>query len=194
MNSLRGHVQTQTSFSTLSDSGGSSNFEYEPDKLSLRSVLNRMSSLFHTFHLGGSGSGSNGNGAGGGGLSRHGSGRKAAARDGSSPSPSGVSVASGTSSRHSSISRKRSSAAGGGHAGTRGAASPRNSALLLDVLLPSSSGGGGGGGGGSRRSSIWSLGTLIVSAQVSRSIQSIHSTNKAKGDCIVFIYLLSKGS
>ena len=145
MNSLRGHVQTQTSFSTLS--GSTSSFEYEPDKVSLRSVLNRMSSLFHTY-LGG----------GGGGLSRQGSAHRSNNKTvEDSPSPSAVSVASGTSSRHSSISRKRRSSG----AAARSSSSQRNSALL-DVLSPSA----GGGSGGSRRSSIWSLGTLVVSAQV----------------------------
>ena len=147
MNSLRGHVQTQTSFSTLS--GSTSSFEYEPDKVSLRSVLNRMSSLFHTY-LGG--------GGGGGGLSRQGSAHRSNNKTvEDSPSPSAVSVASGTSSRQSSISRKRRSSG----AAARSSSSQRNSALL-DVLSPSA----GGGSGGSRRSSIWSLGTLVVSAQV----------------------------
>ena len=146
MNSLRGHVQTQTSFSTLS--GSTSSFEYEPDKVSLRSVLNRMSSLFHTYLGGG----------GGGGLSRQGSAHRSNNKTvEDSPSPSAVSVASGTSSRHSSISRKRRSSG----AAARSSSSQRNSALL-DVLSP----GAGGGSGGSRRSSIWSLGTLVVSAQV----------------------------
>ena len=145
MNSLRGHVQTQTSFSTFS--GSTSSFDYEPDKVSLRSVLNRMSSLFHTYLGGG----------GGGGLSRQGSAHRSNNKTvEDSPSPSAVSVASGTSSRHSSISRKRRSSG----AAARSSSSQRNSALL-DVLSP-----GGGGGGGSRRSSIWSLGTLVVSAQV----------------------------
>lgn len=115
----RGHVQTQTSFT---DSDASS-FDYEPDRISLRSVLNRMSSIFHSY-------------LGGGALSRQGSRRD-------SPSPAG-SAASGDVSRQNSTRRRT------------GSARNRNS-MLLDVLVP---------GGGSRRSSIWSLGTMVVSAQV----------------------------
>lgn len=117
----RGHVQTQTSFS---ESDASSLFDYEPDRISLRSVLHRMSSIFHSY-------------LGGGGLSRQGS------RRGDTPSPAG-SAASGDVSRQNSTRRRA------------GSARNRNS-MLLDVLVP---------GGGSRRSSIWSLGTMVVSAQV----------------------------
>lgn len=126
---MRGHVQTQTSFSI--DSTDSS-FAYEPDRLSLRSVLNRMSSLFHTY-------------LGGGGLSR-----QSSSRYGDSPSPIG-SVASGggggQASRQNSTRRRLGS----------GAHPPKSRphSTLLDVLVP-----------GSRRSSIWSLGTMVVSAQV----------------------------
>lgn len=124
---LRGHVQTQTSFSD-----SNSSFEYEPDRISLRSVLHRMSSIFHSY-LGG-----------GGGLSRQNS-----RRGQETPSPIG-SVASGDVSRQNSARRRV--------AGQATSANPRNrNSTLLDVFVP---------GGGSRRSSIWSLGTMIVSAQV----------------------------
>ena len=117
----RGHVQTQTSFSD-----SDSSFVYEPDRVSLRSVLHRMSSIFHSY-------------LGGGALSRQGSTRR-----GDSPSPIG-SIASGDVSRQNSARR-------------RGGPNPKNrNSTLLDVLVP---------GGGSRRSSIWSLGTMVVSAQV----------------------------
>lgn len=122
----RGHVMTQTSFDS------ESSFEFEPDRISLRSVLHRMSSIFHSY-LGG-----------GGGLSRQGSRRD-------SPSPS-ASAASTSVSRQSSTRRDRSAST----RTTTGKQPARNSALL-DVLLP---------GPGSRRSSIWSLGTMVVSAQV----------------------------
>lgn len=104
----REDVETQTSFpdSELS-------FEYDADRISLRSVLHRMSSLFQSFHFGGIV------------TSRPGS------RKGSpSPSPS-VAV-----SRQSSYRNKRPST------------------TFLDVLVPS------------RRGSIWSLSTMVVSAQV----------------------------
>lgn len=124
---MRGHVQTQTSFSN--DSTDSS-FAYEPDRLSLRSVLNRMSSLFHTY-LGG-----------GGGLSRQSS------RRGDTPSPIGsVASAGGQMSRQSSTRHRVGS---GSHP-----PKSRPHSTLLDVFVP-----------GSRRSSIWSLGTMVVSAQV----------------------------
>ena len=123
---LREHVQTQTSFSD-----SESSFEYEPDKVSLRSVLHRMSSIFHSY-------------LGGGGLSRQGS------RRGDTPSPIG-SVASGDFSRQNSTRRRTTG-------GNSSANNNRNrNSTLLDVLVP---------GGGSRRSSIWSLGTMVVSAQV----------------------------
>ena len=44
---VRGHVQTQTSFQD-----SDSSFEYESDRVSLHSVLHRLSSLFHSY-LGG---------------------------------------------------------------------------------------------------------------------------------------------
>lgn len=119
----REHVQTQTSFDD-----STSSFDYEPDRVSLRSVLNRMSSIFHSYL--------------GGGLSRQGS-----RRDSPSPSASAASAGGDVISRQSST--RRSGKAPNRH-------SARNSALL-DVLLP---------GPGSRRSSVWSLGTMIVSAQV----------------------------
>ncbi|XP_045030730.1 sodium channel protein 60E isoform X2 [Daphnia magna] len=127
MEEMRGHVQTQTSFSI--DSTDSS-FAYEPDRLSLRSVLNRMSSLFHTY-------------LGGGGLSR-----QSSSRYGDSPSPIGsVASGGGQASRQNSTRRRLGS----------GAHPPKSRphSTLLDVLVP-----------GSRRSSIWSLGTMVVSAQV----------------------------
>ena len=123
----REHVQTQTSFDD-----STSSFDYEPDRISLRSVLNRMSSIFHSYLGGGIG----------GGLSRQGS-----RRDTPSPSASAASAGGDVISRQSST--RRSGKAPNRH-------SARNSALL-DVLLP---------GPGSRRSSVWSLGTMIVSAQV----------------------------
>ncbi|XP_059350945.1 sodium channel protein 60E-like [Daphnia carinata] len=126
MEEMRGHVQTQTSFSI--DSSDSS-FAYEPDRLSLRSVLNRMSSLFHTY-------------LGGGGLSR-----QSSSRYGDSPSPIGSVASGGQASRQNSTRRRLGS----------GAHPPKSRphSTLLDVLVP-----------GSRRSSIWSLGTMVVSAQV----------------------------
>ena len=125
-------MQTQTSFAD-----SDSSFEFEPDRVSLRSVLHRMSSIFHSY-LGGGGAG---------GLSRQGSRRE-------TPSPS-ASNASGNVSRQSSTRRTTGT---GGRSSVHRHSSNRNS-VLLDVLLP-------GAGSGSRRSSIWSLGTMIVSAQI----------------------------
>ena len=126
---MRGHVQTQTSFSN--DSTDSS-FAYEPDRVSLRSVLNRMSSLFHTY-LGG-----------GGGLSRQSSSRR-----GDTPSPIG-SITSGGGGQMSRQNSTRHRVGSGSHP-----PKSRPHSTLLDVFVP-----------GSRRSSIWSLGTMVVSAQV----------------------------
>lgn len=124
---MRGHVQTQTSFSN--DSTDSS-FAYEPDRVSLRSVLNRMSSLFHTY-------------LGGGGLSRQSSSRR-----GDTPSPIGsITSGGGQMSRQNSTRHRVGS---GSHP-----PKSRPHSTLLDVFVP-----------GSRRSSIWSLGTMVVSAQV----------------------------
>ena len=114
--SERGHVETQTSLNN-----SESSFEYEPDRVSLRSLLHRMSSLFHSYWGGGGG-------GGGGGVSRQGSRRGSA-----SPAPS------------TAVSRQSS---------TRVKNKQSTGTVLLDVLAPS------------RRGSIWSLGTMIVSAQV----------------------------
>lgn len=133
---MRGHVQTQTSFSC--DSTDSS-FAYEPDRISLRSVLNRMSSLFHTY-------------LGGGGLSRQNS-----SRCGDSPSPIGSVTSASQVSRQNSTRRRLASS---------GAHPPKSRphSTLLDVLVP-----------GSRRSSIWSLGTMVVSAQVMSNSLKFHN-------------------
>ena len=125
-----GHAETQTSLSN-----SESSFEYEPDRVSLRSLLHRMSSLFHSYWGGGGGGGGGGAGGGGaGGGGGGGGGGGSGSRRGSvSPSPS------------TAVSRQSS---------TRAKNKPSTGTVLLDVLAPS------------RRGSIWSLGTMIVSAQV----------------------------
>lgn len=136
-------MQTQTSFAD-----SDSSFEFEPDRISLRSVLHRMSTIFHSYLGGGSG------------LSRQGSRRE-------TPSPS-ASNASGNVSRQSSTRRTTGGRPAGSSQQQRHS-SNRNS-VLLDVLLP---------GSGSRRSSIWSLGTMIVSAQVHNESASMSNAPAA---------------
>ena len=107
----RGNVQTQTSFRD-----SDSSFEYESDRVSLHSVLHRLSSLFHTYLGGGSRTG--------------GEGSAGSRRESPSPSQSAA-VSRQSSTRHR-----------------------QTNSTFLDVLVPS------------RRSSIWSLSTMVVAAQV----------------------------